>query len=680
MSLKKLMVMVYITVIAVVLLGAVSYYSLSTTGNGLEQVEEHGRLIEAVANLQYTFVEVAMPGNDYVITGSREEVANYREMDKKLLASFDQVESFNISQEERDVILEVKKDYTDQVKPVLEKIFGIGQPQGNSDAIELMKKADASVSEATANLEEFHKVISTENEELITATNSLERKALVIVIGVSIVVIALAILVAIAIKVGMIKPLAQLINATAKMAEGDLATDINVKAQGEIGQLVETFKVMLNNLRDLIQNIYHASQSVLVTSDRLVVNAERTGKSSGQLATTIEEVAKGNAQQSESISESVKIVEQLSMAINQIANGAEEQSKSVNLTSDNVNQMAASIQEVASGAQAMTKTAETTSRAAEEGGKAVERTITGMNKIKDKVFETANKIKDLGEQSQKIGEIIQVIDDIAEQTNLLALNAAIEAARAGEHGKGFAVVADEVRKLAERSGKATKEIADLITSIQKGTEGAVEAMTEGTAQVEEGSKLALAAGEALEAIMKTVDETYRQVQNISAAAEEISASSSEVVSAMDTVASITEENTASTEEMAAGSEQVSLSMNSLAAVVKQVEAAGEEASTLTNDVTSSIDDIAKSIKKLDEAAELMSNLISRFRTKQTSNRCWEIMNCPPDRQAKCPGKNDQEERCWLISGTWCGGVLQSDANAKMHRCMKCKAFTQIMEG
>ncbi|WP_242653761.1 methyl-accepting chemotaxis protein [Thermincola potens] len=121
---------------------------------------------------------------------------------------------------------------------------------------------------------------------------------------------------------------------------------------------------------------------------------------------------------------------------------------------------------------------------ATNGGQAVERTVKGMLQVKDAVFETARKINELGEQSQKIGEIIQVIDDIAEQTNLLALNAAIEAARAGEHGKGFAVVADEVRKLAERSSKATKEIADLITNIQKGTKVAVESMQVGTREVD----------------------------------------------------------------------------------------------------------------------------------------------------------------------------------------------------
>lgn len=138
-----------------------------------------------------------------------------------------------------------------------------------------------------------------------------------------------------------------------------------------------------------------------------------------------------------------------------------------------------------------------------------------MERIKTTVTESGERIKQLGEQSKAIGEIIQVIDDIAEQTNLLALNAAIEAARAGEHGKGFAVVADEVRKLAERSGKATKEIANLIISIQKGTDNAVSAMEKGISEVENGSRFAHDAGQALKEILVTVERANQQVQIIS---------------------------------------------------------------------------------------------------------------------------------------------------------------------
>jgi len=211
---------------------------------------------------------------------------------------------------------------------------------------------------------------------------------------------------------------------------------------------------------------------------------------------------------------------------------------------------------VSENTQTLNETAEKTREAARKGEGAVEQTVKGMDSIKIKVFETAKKIRDLGEHSQQIGEIVQVIDDIAEQTNLLALNAAIEAARAGEHGKGFAVVADEVRKLAERSGKATKEIAELIGNIQKVTGEAVAEMEAGTSEVEQGAGLAVDAGNALKEILQNVEDTYRQIQNISAASEQISASSHEVVSTVNNVSSVTEQNTAATEEMSASADRL----------------------------------------------------------------------------------------------------------------------------
>ncbi|ADG81061.1 methyl-accepting chemotaxis sensory transducer [Thermincola potens JR] len=211
---------------------------------------------------------------------------------------------------------------------------------------------------------------------------------------------------------------------------------------------------------------------------------EEATKATQQVAQTIEQVAKGSTEQSKNVTETVQVMDQVAQSIQQIAAGAGEQSKNVASTTALVENMVKKIDDMAEGMETVKQVSEQNGAVATNGGQAVERTVKGMLQVKDAVFETARKINELGEQSQKIGEIIQVIDDIAEQTNLLALNAAIEAARAGEHGKGFAVVADEVRKLAERSSKATKEIADLITNIQKGTKVAVESMQVGTREVD----------------------------------------------------------------------------------------------------------------------------------------------------------------------------------------------------
>ncbi|KNZ69210.1 methyl-accepting chemotaxis sensory transducer [Thermincola ferriacetica] len=470
-------------------------------------------------------------------------------------------------------------------------------------------------------------------------------------------------------------PIKAVVERSKKMAAGDFSVSyIDVNTRDEIRDLAESFNVMIKNVRELLGEVLNGANEVAVTSQRLLTNADEAAKSTQQVAGAIQEVAKGIANQTTYINETSETVNQVNTAIRQIADGAGEQINNVASTVEIVNQMAISIQDVAVNAQTVALSADKTRQAADKGEKAVKLTIEGMNEIKEKVFETANKIKELGEHSQQIGEIIQVIDDIAEQTNLLALNAAIEAARAGEHGKGFAVVADEVRKLAERSSKATKEIADLITNIQKLTAMAVAAMEAGTGEVEKGSNLALDAGNALKEILATVEETYQQVQNISAAAEEISASSQDVVKAIDNVSAISHGNTAATEQLREASKQVALAMENIAAVTQQSSASAEEVSASTEEMTAAAEAIANAAGILAETADRLSETAGKFKMREITENCWDIMNCSMEVRGKCPAYKSNEKCCWLISGTWCGGVQQGDAKSKRHRCMNCEAF------
>jgi methyl-accepting chemotaxis protein len=219
----------------------------------------------------------------------------------------------------------------------------------------------------------------------------------------------------------------------------------------------------------------------------------------------------------------------------------------------------------------------------------------------------------MGIRSEKIGDIVVTIEDIASQTNLLALNAAIEAARAGEAGKGFAVVADEVRKLAERSASATREIGELVHTIQKTVTEAVTAMDEGTREVELGVSIANQAGVALAQIMTAAEGVNREAVLAAQAADVMQASANELVVAVDSVSAIVEENTAATEEMSASSSDVTEAIENIASVSEENSAAVEEVSASAEEMAAQVEEVNNSAELLMELANQLQEVVHRFK-------------------------------------------------------------------
>ncbi len=236
-----------------------------------------------------------------------------------------------------------------------------------------------------------------------------------------------------------------------------------------------------------------------------------------------------------------------------------------------------------------------------------------MEAIRSTVGLSAAKVEEMGTRSEEIGAIVATNEDIASQTNLLALNAAIEAARAGEQGKGFAVVADEVRKLAERSSLSTKEIAALIKGIQKTVNEAVTAMQASAVEVEAGVTRAHSAGEALKNILGAAEAVYKQAGEAGEAAAQVSAAATELVEAVDSVSAVIEENTAATEEMAANSAELTQAIENIASVSEENSAAVEEVSTSTREVSGQVEKVSASAESLMEMAHRLQQVVLRFK-------------------------------------------------------------------
>lgn len=278
------------------------------------------------------------------------------------------------------------------------------------------------------------------------------------------------------------------------------------------------------------------------------VTEDVTGAIADSINFTIEELralVKGINSSTDLVTKATQEAQAIS---NRLYEASQRQSKEIQQASASVLQMAQSINEVSSSAAQSARVAQMSLSAAERGGAAVQDQITGMNEIRTQIQETSKRIKRLGESSLEIGEIVELISDITEQTNVLALNAAIQAASAGEAGRGFTVVAEEVQRLAERSAEATKQIEAIVKTIQADTQDAVAAMEKSTQGVVEGTKLSDAAGQVLQEIGRVSRELAELIQGISTQTQKQSASVSEVTRGMQGILRITEETTEGTKQ------------------------------------------------------------------------------------------------------------------------------------
>ena len=486
-------------------------------------------------------------------------------------------------------------------------------------------------------------------EESFAAAESAEKTAIQLIVAVSIIASVVAMIIGFLLsrsisngvrKVGEAaadlaeRVLPDLSRVTQAVAAGDLTVNadvqmeqIEVKSKDEIGDMANAFNKMIaemveigrntnemiDSLRGIIGQVSSTASGLASASGQLSNAADQAGQATQGITQVSQQVAQGTSQQTESTQQTTLSMEQLSNAIDQIAKGSQEQAQGVEKASTIVAQVSTAIADVARNAQEATEGSNLTSDAARSGGDMVNQTIAGMGKISSAMDEASRQIAQLGTQSEEIGKIVAVIDDIAAQTNLLALNAAIEAARAGEQGRGFAVVADEVRGLAERVTDATKEIAGLIDNIQKGVGESIKAAEEGTKEVAEGVKLAEEAGRALGNIMESVEGVTRQIEQISASAEEVSASSDEMVETMDGVSVNTEQNSAAAEQMAASSAEVSKSIESITAVSEENSAATQEMSASAEEMSAQVEEVVASTQDLDNMAKTLQQAVSAFK-------------------------------------------------------------------
>lgn len=439
----------------------------------------------------------------------------------------------------------------------------------------------------------------------------------------------------------VVSPLGRIARLAVKVADGDFTQKVDVAAKDEIGLLAQTFTRMAGNLSDMIKKVQEVSNHILSASQKIgdssarvfdgtrvqATSTEKTLSSVEEMNASVNEIAESVHFLSSASEETSASILQMSSSIGEVANTTAGLASSVDDTSSSITQMSASIREVAENVETLSSAAEETASAINEisitlreieshskesanlsemvssnardlGMPSIEKTIEGMNKIQDAVVKSSNIINQLGERSEQIGKILTVIHVVTRQTNLLALNAAILAAQAGEQGKGFTVVADEIKNLADRTASSTKEIAQLISNVQSGSKDAVESIKEGAKNVEEGVALSLEAGDALKKIMESAGYSTEMARKIERATVEQTKGVRQVTEAMERINRMVHQIARATQEQSKGSEQIMLSSEKMRDMTQHVKISTEEQARGSREITKAVVNVTGRIEQI----------------------------------------------------------------------------------
>jgi methyl-accepting chemotaxis protein len=628
---KKLYVNFGIILTTVLVLFLVNWSAVQREHAAKKAAEASLELADTTNAVRFQMMQNRLYLSNYLLSGDTREVDRMNEGLRTLNDKLEQGKNLANSDQVKGSMLKVQqleqswgKEFA---QPLIEKRKDVDS--GNATVAELQiyylqKDASSWVKNSTDALD----VADIENRKLVEERRKSDETAATATIIISLLstllALGLGIVIAYRTAKSITEPLTNLMNVARGIGNtGDLEHNIDLSRQDEIGELARTFHKMVTYLKemagvseaiaggdltlevkprsthDTLGNAFAKMVDGLAGLVRSVRDASsQVASASNQVAGASDDSAKIGLQASSAIDEVTSTMHEMSVNVQNMVKSTQVQASSVSETSASIDQMVASIQRVADTAKVLLDISNRSREEVHSGIGTMEKATDGLNRINTTINSSGEIIGALGQRADDIGKIIEVIDDLAEQTNLLALNAAIEAARAGEHGLGFAVVADEVRKLAEKSAQSTKEISELIQSIQKEARKAVENMNRSTSIVNEGLELGGELNSALRKISNVVTEVYKFAQEIGAATNEQSHGSSQIARATTRLNEITHEINSAVEEQASGAQ----------AVVKAMERMRE----LVQQSTSSSTELAASSEQMSKMSRSLLEFIDRF--------------------------------------------------------------------